>query len=324
MNHRTHSRKAFTLLELLVASALAVVIMGLAVNAYRHSQRLIRRAETLLRLHRVAGDVAERWEKDASSLMQHVACNATTTSVSGVKNLVQFTGMHTLSETFDSKIYDRPSDTDMAWVRWEWRAADRRLSRAESPSPHWVTTYPNAQMSYVENSVLKPVVGMRPNPVRTYGEFTSGFKKWFDPLSPDPSIARSTRIYDLLFLTGTDVDGTTRTYGGFGAEMSTNAAFKVPNDLLAASPAYLLAAAWSTLPVPNPRRPLAEDVRDCTISYVLRDGTEVIDANQSTDGQTQDGSGASTRPAVLRLSFTLCDRSSGLSQSFTFSAKAPQ
>ena len=114
-------RNGFTLLEMLVASCLALLVMGLAMSCYLHTQRLITRAEALLRLHRIAGEVAERWEKDCAALMQHVACNSTTTFSGTATSLVQFTGMRTIPATFDNRIYDFPHDTDIAWMRWEWK-----------------------------------------------------------------------------------------------------------------------------------------------------------------------------------------------------------
>jgi hypothetical protein len=319
---RAHPRAAFTLLELLVATSIGMLVMALALSAYRHTQRTIARTEALLRLHRTAGDIGERWELDASTLLQHVACNSTASHAAGAKTLVRFTGMRGATSGFDNQVFELPRDTDLAWFRWEWRAADHRLTRAESPPPHWGRSYLTRSYAFMEGNSPQPIFGMRPNPVRTYAEFETGWKLWYDPLSSDPSRPSRTRIYDLLFLTGIDVDGTTKTYGGLDAERLPNVLGLSLNGLIGGMPAA------ATLPVPDPRRTMAEDVTDCSITLVDRNGAVHSDGgaglNLSIDGQTQDGLGPrGERPALLRLSFTLTDRSTGLRQLFTFSAKAP-
>lgn len=314
---RAAREAGFTLLELLVACVLGMLVMGLTISAYRHTQRTITRAEALLRLHRAAGDIGEQWELDANTLLQHVACNVTTTSAAGIKSLVQFTGMRAVVHGFDNQTYDLPRDTDLAWVRWSWQATDRRLTRAESPPPQWIQAFLGESSATMEGNAARPVLGMRPNPVRTYAEFETGWKEWHNPLAGDPSIMSRTRIYDKLFLTGTDVDGTTRTYGGLDAERTANALGQVPNGSIGSLPAA------ASLPVPDPRRTMAEDVTDCSITVIARNGS--THQSQAFDGQTQDGFGPQRgqRPALLRLSFTLTDRRTGLSQKFTFSGKAP-
>jgi type II secretory pathway pseudopilin PulG len=319
-------RGGFTLLELMVAWTLGMLVMGLAISAYQHTRKAITRAEALLRLHSTAGDIGEQWERDANCLLQHVACNSTTTYSAGIKLRAQFTGMAGQEPGFDNQLYDYPHDVDFAWFRWEWNAADRRLSRAESPPPHWVPWYSSGTFSYLESDGVppRPVFGMRCNPLRTYAEFESGWKNWTDPLAADPSIPSQTRIYDHLFLTGVDVDGTTRTYGGFADELNSNVVGNRINGFLG----NMSTATWSSLPVPDPRRTLANDVTDCSITVITRNGTVITDFgsgfDRSIDGQTQDGLGVrGDRPDLLRLTFTLTDRSTGLNQVFTFSAKAP-
>src|SRR5690606_27904939 len=103
--------------------------------------------------------------------------------------------------------------------------------------------------------------GMRPNAVRTYQEFLTGWKEWSDPLAPDPSAARRTRIYDLLFLTGTDADGST-TYGGLEGERTPNSLSQTLNDKVSSLPPA------TALQVPDPRRTMAEEVTDCSITIV--------------------------------------------------------
>lgn len=314
---RFQRQTAFTLLELLVASSLGMIVMGLAISAYRHTQRAITRAEALLRLHRAAGDIGEQWELDANTLLQHVACNATTTISGGTKTLVQFTGMRAVVHGFDNQVYDLPRDTDLAWLRWEWQPADRRLTRAETPPPQWNPAFLTRSLAFIEGNTARPIFGMRPNAVRTYAEFATGWKEWYDPLSADPSAISQIRIYDLLFLTGTDVDGTTRTYGGLDSERVANTLSQTLNGFISGMPAA------AALVVPDPRRSIAEDVTDCVITVVTRNGA--THQNRSFDGQSQNGVGPERgeRPALLRIAFTLTDRSTGLSQSFTFSAKAP-
>jgi len=323
------NRRGFTLLELLVASALAMLVMGLAMGGYRHSQRLISQAETLLRLHRVAGDLAERWEKDCTALLQHVACNAETTYDGALKDRVAFTGMRSMTATFEGRIYDYPHDTDIAWVRWQWDAASRRIVRSESPPPHWITATQREFFAQFESTgiPIRPVMSMRPNPVRTFGEFETGQKLWHDPFDADPSTKRSVRIYDLLFLTGKDFDGSVNC-PAIGEEMTSNAANRIPNNQLN-SGTRLSAAAWSALPVNDPGITLAEDVSDCAIVIVTRSGLTVADGgaglDRNFDGAFQDGTGPSgDRPDLMRLTFTLTDRRSGLSQEFSFTAKAPR
>lgn len=312
----TRSRPGFTLLELIVASAIGMLVMGLAISAYRHTQKVTARSEALLRLHRTAGDIGELWEADANTLVHHSACNVTTSTTSGAVSLVQFTGLHGTVHGFDNQIFDLPRDTDLAWYRWEWRAHERRLTRAETPPPQWKPNAFARSPAFMEGNPSLPVHGMRPNAVRTYQEFLSGWKEWPDPLSPDPSAMRRTRIYDLLFLTGKDVDGTS-IYAGLEGERTPNSLSQTLNGKIASLPPA------TALTVPDPRRTMAEEVIDCAITVVARDGSEFT--NQSIDGQLQSGSGASlrSRPSVLRLTFTLVDRKTGISQPFTFSAKAP-
>jgi prepilin-type N-terminal cleavage/methylation domain-containing protein len=343
---RSTQRHGFTLLELLIASAIGALVMTLAIRAYQQSQNEIRRMEALLRLHRSAGDIAEQWEKDASALLQHVACNVTSTTSGGIKNLVQFTGMRAIAFNYDNLLYDYPHDTDLAWVRWEWQVASHRLTRAQSPPPHWIPWYPDSFFCvFEENSnPMQPIIGMRPNPVRTYAEFTAGLKSWYDIIAP--SAPRSTRIYDLLFLTGVDADGTNTYYKGtaaqgFRGEMNPQNGVAVtannnfnsnrPNPTLwntasatSTTAQFLSAANWELVPVKDPRRTVAEDVSDCTITLISRAGAS--QTNASIDGELQDGLASAARlarPELLRLSFTLTDRITGVSQAFTFSAKAP-
>lgn len=319
MNANAKTTSAFTLLELLVAITIGMVVMGLSVSAYHHTQRTIARTEALLRLHRVAGSIGEQWELDATALLQHVACNITTTNSGGATTMTRFTGMRGVIHGFENRLYDFPRESDLAWFRWEWQAASGRITRAESPPAHWVPWYPTGEFSYIEadNVLARPVFGMWPNPVRTYDEFENGEKVWTDPF-PVPMV-RNTRIFDRLFLTGVDRDGST-TYAGFAAEMDANAVGATVNPFLTNMPR----ATWETLPVPDPRRTMAEDVTACSITVITRDWTEYQATNRSFDGQTQDGGGdRASRPAVLRLNFTLIDRATGLNQTFTISAKAP-
>lgn len=359
MSNQNNNCHGFTLLELLVSMTVGSVILGLAVGSYQHSQKLIRRADALLRLHRIAGDIGEQWDKDADYLMQSVACNTTTTYAAGLKTMVQFTGMRTIQHNFNNMLYDYPHDTDLAWFRWEWNAKDHRLTRAQSPPPHWITWYPGRYFSYFDtheinsgqhNIPTRPLFGMRPNPVANYSEafatsppsVDTGYKKWFNPTAPIVSTIEKTRIFDQLFLTGIDVDGVTRTYGtvagtGIDLEMNSNANSKIPNPNASGAsggtgPTYggdLSADDWKTLPVPDPRRPLADDISDCSITVVTRDGNVHQDpgtgVNHSIVGESHSGSDAAAgaRPKLLRIAFTLTDRLTGLTQSFTFTSKAP-
>lgn len=348
-----HQHRAFTLIELLVSIAIGMVVMALAIGAYQNSQKLIKNAEAMVRLHRSAGDIAQQWQLDSSALMQHVACNTTTTYAASIKSLVQFTGMVTVAETFTGDKYDYPYDTDAAWVRWEWKASERKLTRAISPPPHWDVWYPKEDLAYFDigpSHLPSPVIGMRANPVRTYNEFLTGYKLWHNPLSAAPGSPTRTRIYDLLFLTGTDYNGSHVYYDpvvtlgcgqGITEEIGLNSLGRNLNtggSPVAASDNNILsehyynptptAASWATLPVPDQRRPLADDVTECAISLETRAGDPFSDSgsglNASFDAESQDGLGnRGNRPSILRLSFTLTDRRTGVSQSFSFSAKAP-
>lgn len=330
--------RGFTLIELLVATTLGMVVMTLAILAYQHSQKVIKRSEAVVRLHRKAGDIAEQWERDIGSLAQHVACNAKMGYIGSRKDDMQFTAMRTLQQFWNASVYEPPSDVDLGWIRWSWRAADRMLCRAQSPPPHWYAWYPNLSVAFIAKDypIYRPVIGMRPTATITYDEFRTGTLKFHNPLSSNPSAMSSLRIFDLLFLTGIDTDGVTKTYKGMTYERNINPQSGDPaNEFFESSTdgasEKIPASLWeSGLRVPDQTRPISDGVEDCTLSFVTRDGTSVTDAgtgyNRNIDGQGYDSNEPAAvlaRPKVLRLAFTLVDSATGIKKSFSFSARAP-
>ncbi|MEK7415062.1 MAG: hypothetical protein AAB263_17290, partial [Planctomycetota bacterium] len=235
--------------------------------------------------------------------------------------------------------YNFPKDVDFGWVRWEWKAASRSLTRAASPPAYGYVWYPNLRMFTINDigMMFRPVIGARPSAVRTYSEFLNGIMSFYDPLSATPAVARQVKIYDMLFLTGVDADGTTRNYLGMTAERTTNPiSNQVPNSMIAADQLNLslsntaLTSIWDAVPIPDQTRVLVDNVEDCSISMLTRAGVTVADAgggyNTSIDGEgytTTDTASNLLRPRQLQIALTLVDRATGLRQAFTFTTKAP-
>ena len=302
----------FTLVELLVSIALAMLLFGAAWTMFAQIQRLVKRTQARLQLHSSAKGIYESMRRDVSALQQDCAFWLRSPGAGGAGTI----DLLFMTAVADDQGYrlggkDNAGDsfiegtTDLVWERWTWTGtADHRLLVARN----------DTNRSYARR------ISGDPAPVNTAtGTAYSilGYYKYGTSYSPQPR--RYTAGDDPTLLDDNRWSFTERPGMNLGD--------------------------WSDLD----RRlaPMHERVTACTMEVVLAgndgagspvvkhaDGAGALDFcawGVRLDGMTtealSDGVTArdeiAQRPAILRLSFTLEDRATGVTQDFAFSFALP-
>jgi prepilin-type N-terminal cleavage/methylation domain-containing protein len=119
------SRSGFTLLEVLISTAVAVTMAGISVGAYVQVRKTILRSEALLAMHDRAQGVYNAIYRDLQATMPD--CAMVIAADAGSVDLVAMRGKE---DSFD---YDPSADnyrSDLVWYEWRWK--DGALANAHS------------------------------------------------------------------------------------------------------------------------------------------------------------------------------------------------
>lgn len=116
-------RRGFTLLELLVATALLISVVAVATVALNQMLFLVRRLQALQDMHGAAALVHQRLTREASSLHPCTALWLGQDANDGSVELVFMRGV----EISGTPMFN----TDQRWTRWHWSRATGVLSIAE-------------------------------------------------------------------------------------------------------------------------------------------------------------------------------------------------
>jgi len=137
------ARHGLTLVEILVATALVVFMLGAATAGFLQMRTLARRVEALQQLHNSARTVHERLAWEIACLMPGAACFVSSTApgagTPGTVELVFMRGkLDDVDFTLDSQ-FGASADTltDQLWTRWSYSTADGQLMLAASRPARW-------------------------------------------------------------------------------------------------------------------------------------------------------------------------------------------
>jgi prepilin-type N-terminal cleavage/methylation domain-containing protein len=118
-------RRGFTLLEVLISTAIAVTMAGISVGAYVQVRKTILRSEALLAMHDRAQGIYNAFYRDLQATMPD--CAMVVASDQGGVDLVAMRGKE---DSFD---FDPSTDnycSDLVWFEWRWK--DGALSNGRS------------------------------------------------------------------------------------------------------------------------------------------------------------------------------------------------
>jgi prepilin-type N-terminal cleavage/methylation domain-containing protein len=110
------ARRGFTLLEVLISTAIAVTMAGISVGAYVQVRKTILRSEALLAMHDRAQGIYNACYRDLQATMPDCALVIVADS-----DGVDLVGMRGKEDSFD---YDPSVDTyssDLVWFEWRWK-----------------------------------------------------------------------------------------------------------------------------------------------------------------------------------------------------------
>lgn len=134
-------RSAFTLIELMVAMAIAMVLAGVTIVTFMQVRSLIRRSEAKMAMYDSASVIYAKFSQSAGALMQHCALVAQTDSDS-----VDLIFMRGKEDAWDWKLWKRYKiDTDMVWEEWRW-VKSKGIFYQTSSTP--LRTFTNAGQPY--------------------------------------------------------------------------------------------------------------------------------------------------------------------------------
>ena len=307
-------QKAFTLLELLVATALTISIVTIATVALNQMLLMVRRLTALQEMNTAAALLHNRLTRQVSSMHP---CTALWLSSDATDRSVELVFMHGREETreFGTGLFI----TDQTWTRWHWSASTKVLTVAKGRGERRFSVSSTAAMGYWQfapNTMTGSTLFMLvPQPVRDPG-----------PGGPQGEDLNRNGVFDA----GEDLNGN----GKFDQMLDANR--------------------WHTERALPGGAPLPDDVGDhqdlldnalpvlpyctaCTIEIVDADGN-VHTADGSTtavwsapgayiDGRAQLDAGK--QPSLVRLRFTtanpylLGDDKTTVQATYSFSASTP-
>lgn len=166
----SHPRHAFTLIEILVATAIGMLLVSLAWAGFSQVQQVTRRNAGLVRLHSEAAAIQQALGEDLGSLMQTCqirlrAFDDGVTDPALRKAWVEFTAMRLVHDRKGvNTVTQGQAPTDQAWFRWRWDAARGTLSRGITPEDRFWCE-PSDNPLYDKNG-------------RQYGKMADGHAWW--------------------------------------------------------------------------------------------------------------------------------------------------
>lgn len=126
--HRGALRCAFTLIEVLVAMALAMLLMGMSLEAFFQIRQLVKRTEARMAMYQSAQVIYTKLYQSLGAAMQHCAF-----VVLSDANGIQLIYMRGKEDVGDWRLWERTRiNTDLVWEGWRWSKLTAILSQGSS------------------------------------------------------------------------------------------------------------------------------------------------------------------------------------------------
>lgn len=308
---RLRHRHAFTLVELLVSTSLAMVLATIATTSFFQFSRMVGRAEMRQAMYSTAQHFAASADRSLSSLQQSCAV----AMVSDGAGRLQFAFMRSKYQGYD---FQPPSDTnggnavmkvntDLTWELWDYDQATGIL-RTASNTPAVVGNNPGREF---RSGSFSPA-GVNHNN-QTFINLAKP-RRTLDPV--DPFRAFPGGLDDNLY---------------FPNSATPPVSLASPSDDLGDYSDLLLNL-----------RPMIKGITDLSMEVVLHDGTiqvwdPAVASTRIYDGvwldgrlspgldgvETWAGSAVSQRPRLLRIRYTVFERRTKATATFSFSFALP-
>lgn len=311
------SRHAFSLVELMVSLALAMVLVAMAWSAYVRTSEATRRVSARVELHESAATMRGFLHGDVANMAPALALFARSRPQvpSGGDRIdtVELVFMRAPVSLVDQSVSDGNEQfkEDFHWVRWrfirvwreigaQWQVVDAGLHRStSSPTRRWSTL-----ASWATPGTLDDPAGGKPS-------WTNyGGRSWINIPRPLRSAAHGIESLDF------------NRYG-------------IPANRI--DPSSTMPDIGDLADLELNERLLSSRVRDFALALVDARGQSVTvtsgtAADIRIDGVYMDGLGPvgnpylvqlAGRPKVVRCSFTMYERTTGVDQTFSFSAATP-
>lgn len=325
MNATSPQRSAgFSLIEVLISSALAMAMAALAVQAFLQIRKAIDRAEARIAMHASAQSIYIALRNSLASAQQSCAVVAIATQSDGTGKAtdpgeLSLTFMRAKENAEDYATWRVPN-SHLVWERWSWKRGTRTISAATSRTVARSSSEA-AVREFTIASTFIPDAGSGvsfkdktfrnlPQPRRylTPADPTAAF----DPAKP----GQSTLDDNIYFPSATDRRVSQVSPEDIGDYTDLNRA---------SMPVLDQVSDLSLQIVPHDESLSATDVSDASTATTVWQGVWLDGRLAPTldAAQVFAGSDASKRPKLLRLRFTMTDEVRGISQTFSFSFAWP-
>lgn len=132
-------RAAFTLIELMVSTVLAMILLGLSITAFYNFRKMVARSEARLAMHASAQTTYTYLQRTLASVQQSCAFvatrvqgNAALTPDPGEIRLLFMRAKEQISSYREVANEDKYIRNDLTWELWVWKRGDRTLSIANN------------------------------------------------------------------------------------------------------------------------------------------------------------------------------------------------
>ncbi len=289
------TRRGFTLVELLVSTALILVVVTVATAATVQLLAQTRRLQSRLHLDASASIAHAKLNSEVTS-MHPCAAVWLSSSTSGSVKSVELVFMRGTFSTLDWPSVVPPAQgsskrmntTEQFWTRWSWRSDTRELQVAASRPIRFFRIAANQARNYWK------IPGGSKMPGGLFSTFVS-----IPQLQRETGTTTSPNSPEDLLNTNAWQSGEARDIGDY-------------QDLVLAS------------------RPLLTECSDLSIELgnldgatKLADGSPLQWAAPGTYVDAQEQTGLTDRPSLVRLRFTLTDPKTGAVGTYSFSCSTP-
>jgi len=300
------------MIELLVATAIAMAMAGLATSALIQVRKMIIRAEATLTMNTQALSIYSQLDRQLGALQQScalvVTSTATTGTTGGEVRLIFMRGKDDLYDFSFAPPSPTPMNSDLVWQEWDWQQGAQAVYAASS----------------TPNRSFAPTASFKPDNASDYKGFT------FETV-PQPRRVLSGTAPTMADPGGLDDNLWFRDFSSSAGSLASASDIGDYTDLQN----NLVPCTVST-------------VSDWSLQLVAHNGavTTIDDSTTSTlvipgvwlDGRMVPATGVNTklssavdfadsplplRPRVLRLRFTLTDTTAVISRTFSFSFALP-
>ena len=172
---RMRSEKAFTIVELMVATTLFVSLMGLVTIAFARLSNASEKALQVLSLHTRADTIQRQLERDFRAMLPvaavHLQAEEKPYTITFMR---QVTDLHPSifrnyvlkpgTNPFEQRFFSKHRMCDTVWIRYRWGegSLDRGLSRVNELTLHRLDNNGTDWHSNTENHLYTPEYGTRP------------------------------------------------------------------------------------------------------------------------------------------------------------------